>query len=75
MATNMGGAVAHKQTAVEKKQKGKYAETGVHMDAQANAHAGGHVYTNTQAYDAHTTLRLYQVSLCLAGTRVRLSEL
>lgn len=72
-----GGGFAHKQTAVEKRQKGKYAETGVHMDAQANAHAGGHVYTDAQAYDAHarTTLRLYQVSLCLAGMRVRLSEL
>lgn len=47
------------------------------MDAQANAHAAGHVYANAQAYDAHThtTLRLYQVSLCLAGMPVRLSEL
>lgn len=48
---------AHKQAAVEKKtkkQKGKYAETGVHMDAQANTHAVGHVYTNTQAYDGRT---------------------
>lgn len=44
--------LAHEQKAVgtraegKTQEKGKYAETGtVHMDAQANAHAGRHVYT------------------------------
>lgn len=72
-----GEGVAHKQTAVEKKTKKENMQRQAYtrMHRLTLTQAGVYTQTRKRTTHAHTTVRFYQVSLCLAGMRVRLSEL